>query len=571
MKDNKTNKRNQIMFYALAILAVIIFSGIGYAYFSAGVSNTNNEKINAGTATLSLVFEDNDNGISGTLNLGESVTKKFTIENTGTVDTYATINWVNLVNTYQPRSLSYILEQSTSENGTYTTKTSNTVPSSATASTGALARKLLIPTNTKYYYKLTITLNSTDVNQNSDISAVMNSKFNIVEDTSTPTTTTIQNLVAGSPTNSTDVITKDAPSGASCTNTLAYDGTADNNLRYVGANPCNYVTFNGENPVIQEDVWVIANTIDGLRAVNIYETETACQTALNAQNYSDVWECQNRDVTTGGWRIIGVMNNIDDGTGNLETRIKLVRNESLGGYMWDSSASNINGGGGLNDWTQADLMHELNGDYLNTNLNENTMWYDWLNDRQNAVFDYTKKLNTTSQNIIGIAKWSLGGFENKQANLIPSTMYNMERGTKVYPEVSGQNCSDVACPRVLFWVGKVALIYPSDYALATAGGNETNRYTCIKTYTTSINASDNRWNLYTDCRNNDWIFSSSSIQWTISPDSYSRSRSNTVYTNGIVYDYLTSDTYAVRPSVYLTSEVSIASGSGIETDPYVIG
>ena len=516
------NKKNSILFYTLTIITIIIFSGIGYAYFSAGVSNTNNEKVNAHAATLSLVFEDNDSGVSGNLSLDQSITKKFTIENTGTVDTYAKINWYNLVNTYTRDSLTWTLEQSTSENGSYSSIDNGNVPTSSVETTITLKNGILVPVNTKYYYKLTITLNNLDVEQNSDINGAFYSYFNL-EEGNLSGVEKIQNLVADAPTNSVNVITRTAPTGASCTNTLAYDGTTDNNLRYVGSNPCNYVTFNGE---------------------------------------------------TAGWRIIGVMNNIDDGEGNLETRIKLIRKDSLGSYSWDSSVSEINNGRGVNDWSIADLKNELNEDYLNTSLTANTSWYNGTNNQKTASFNITKRLNEKSQSKIGNAKWYLGGLYDAgsyTSELIPSTMYNMERGTKVYPEVSGQNCSDVACPRVLFWVGKVALIYPSDYALATAGGNETNRYTCIKTYTTSINASDNRWNLYTDCRNNDWIFSSSSIQWTISPDSYSRSRSNTVYTNGIVYDYLTSDTYAVRPSVYLTSEVSIASGSGIETDPYVIG
>ena len=32
--------------------------------------------------------------------------------------------------------------------------------------------------------------------------------------------------------------------GDGCTNTLIYDETDDNNLRYVGTNPCNFVKFN---------------------------------------------------------------------------------------------------------------------------------------------------------------------------------------------------------------------------------------------------------------------------------------------------------------------------------------
>ena len=59
----------------------------------------------------------------------------------------------------------------------------------------------------------------------------------------------IKNLVKGADATSTDVIEAEEVSNA-CTNTLAYDGTEDNNLRYVGANPCNYVSFNNR-PVRQ--------------------------------------------------------------------------------------------------------------------------------------------------------------------------------------------------------------------------------------------------------------------------------------------------------------------------------
>ena len=65
----------------------------------------------------------------------------------------------------------------------------------------------------------------------------------------------------------------------------------DNNgdYRYYGANPNNYVTFNDES-----------------------------------------------------WRIIGAFNNVDDGTGKKETRLKIIRDESIGKYSWDSSASTVN-------------------------------------------------------------------------------------------------------------------------------------------------------------------------------------------------------------------------------------
>ena len=66
--------------------------------------------------------------------------------------------------------------------------------------------------------------------------------------TSTPTTvplsTKITGLLTGLTPDSNGIYTP--ASGTGCTNKLIDDGTADHNIRYVGSNPCNYVTFNGE-------------------------------------------------------------------------------------------------------------------------------------------------------------------------------------------------------------------------------------------------------------------------------------------------------------------------------------
>ena len=77
------------------------------------------------------------------------------------------------------------------------------------------------------------------------------------------------------------------------------------NIRYYGADPNNYVTFNDEL-----------------------------------------------------WRIIGVFKDIDDGTGTKETRIKIARSESIGNYAWDSN--------NVNEWPTATLNTYLNGTYLPT-------------------------------------------------------------------------------------------------------------------------------------------------------------------------------------------------------------
>ena len=311
----------------------------------------------------------------------------------------------------------------------------------------------------------------------------------------------IKNIVKGSPINSPNVITKTAPTGSTCTNTLAYDNTADNNLRYVGANPCNYVTFNGEE---------------------------------------------------AGWRIIGVMNNIDDGTGNLETRIKLVRKDALGSYSWDTSPSSVNYGFGVNDWTQADLMQELNGDYLNTNLTENTYWYKIENDNKTEVYDYTKGLKTEAQSLIANTKWRIGGWESPYINT--GDMYNKERGT---------NVPSTSTPYI--WTGKVALIYPSDYSFAMNPSN-ISRTTCI-----NANYDDFKNSEYSECKNSSYIFSSV-WQWTLTPKITRQTLIYTINANGAADGTnaygISTKAGDVRPSVYLKSGVLISSGDGSEENPY---
>ena len=57
------------------------------------------------------------------------------------------------------------------------------------------------------------------------------------------------------------------------------------------------------------------------------------------------------------WRIIGVFPT-DDGTGNIENRIKIIKDQSIGEYEWETDSSN--------NWTGATLNTELNTTYLNS-------------------------------------------------------------------------------------------------------------------------------------------------------------------------------------------------------------
>ena len=267
---------------------------------------------------------------------------------------------------------------------------------------------------------------------------------------------------------------------------LAYDGTADNNLRYIGADPNNYVYFNCDD--------------------------------YNNPNSN----------TCELWRIIGIFNDKSHGVSG-EKLVKLIRSYSLGYIAWDSANTN--------NWRTASLQKTLNGDYLNG--------------RGLYASDGIK--NDTTRNMIANVTWKLGG-SRTFGDVTASMLYERERGTTVY---SG---------RPTTWQGKIALMYPSDYGYATSGGTTTNRDACLAKELNMWNSSS-----YRDCKKNDWIFNNGH-QWTLTPDSSASYSVFYVYNAGSVMSRTTDadGSHMVRPSVYLTSNVSISGGDGTMNNPYTL-
>ena len=271
----------------------------------------------------------------------------------------------------------------------------------------------------------------------------------------------------------------------------------DNNgdYRYYGANPNNYVTFNDET-----------------------------------------------------WRIIGAFNNVDDGTGKKETRLKIIRDDSIGKYSWDSSANTVNSGRGVNDWSKADLMTELNTLYYNST--SGTCYNGRNNASTTCNFTSTGGLDSTARSMIDDAVYHLGG-NSYYFGLYADDFYNYERGTTVY------DCStdDGACPRATTWTGKVGLMYPSDYAYAV------DLSLCTKDGSNYGNST---------CKSNDWLYLGS-YEWTIMPASSDTFIAFSVDSAGyVIYDYIYG-TDAARPVLYLKSDVTIVGGEGTSSNPYQLG
>jgi len=177
-KENK----NRIGLIVLLIAIVLFAGGITFAFFRADVTGEQ-EKLTVQTGTLALTFSDNNTGITASsLSFGQSTTKEFKIENTGTLPVTTNMLWNNLINTYTEGSLTYTFEYSTNETGPWTAvpNASGNIPQSENASDKTLAPDITIPAKTTYYYQLTITLNHlADVDQTNDKDAVLSSNFKL--------------------------------------------------------------------------------------------------------------------------------------------------------------------------------------------------------------------------------------------------------------------------------------------------------------------------------------------------------------------------------------------------------
>lgn len=303
---------------------------------------------------------------------------------------------------------------------------------------------------------------------------------------------------------------------------LAFDATADNNLRYFGADPDNYALVDGQL-----------------------------------------------------WRIIGSFNNIKTAATDKvgQVRFKLIKSESIGAWSWDSSASSVNSGWGVNEWSQADIMKVLNSGTTSTSV---AVYYNAASSKcyveaanTTAPCDFRNiGLKSTMKTLISNAVWNTGGTgESSRGVWLANTLYEYERSTNTGKNCStGVHCNDTVA-RKTTWVNKIALPYPSDYAFATGGGSSTTRENCLKSSTYLYGETG-----YTDCSENNWLFNRTNVTWTLT--NYGKNTGNaanivTIETSGKTDNTHASNVGLIYPTTYLTSTVKITSGSGTKDDPYI--
>ena len=257
------------------------------------------------------------------------------------------------------------------------------------------------------------------------------------------------------------------------------------------------------------------------------------------------------------WRIIGVFS-VDDGTGNYEERIKLIREENIGSFSWDTSEADINDGWGVNEWggsdsyNGADVMRLLNPGYESESVNNSLYWNSESGSCYYTLYSvdtYIIPCNFTNTGLKSVAKnmidnvlWYTGPVDN---DILSSEIYISERKSTA-PEKEDN------IPRTTSWIGSVGLIYLSDYIYASKD--------C---YETIIPQSYNE----EQCTSSNWLYATG-YHWTISPHIDTYTRTMYISTTGSVGRNIAYYHDYVRPSVYLKPDVKITRGDGSENNPY---
>ena len=252
------------------------------------------------------------------------------------------------------------------------------------------------------------------------------------------------------------------------------------------------------------------------------------------------------------FRIIGLFDEeySSNGTTSSGTKklLKVIDTNNFGGTdgkYWNRTQTS---GKNYNDWSTATLKTELNDTYLSALL-------------------ATSGVNSKLESAIITSKWHLGGagLSNYQT-LTAEGIYTEERNTSA---ISSGNPSSI--------YAKVGLMYPSDYGYATVGGTNINKSECR-----TRDLYDWDGSIYSDCRNNDWLFISqnnfvNNVEWTITPRSDTSGNVLHIRSTGNVshqYNYIDVPNFywAARPTFYLDSSVlKIVGGTGTSDNAYRIG
>ncbi len=314
-----------------------------------------------------------------------------------------------------------------------------------------------------------------------------------------------------------------------------------------------------------EDARPIILLIKGLpfNPINIRKYEDGDKTAMYTITHPDgtigyryIGNVPNNyiDFNNETWRIIGV----------LDGKIKIIRNDSIGDMAWDSKDAGVGSSTyyGSNDWRDSQLMYMLNPNAtllsgysrVDNVIRDNNGYIVYQEGKMPAMVSTTSRKYPTDA---GDTPWMLDatasvqavdstyyiGSDSNHATLSAEDLYQSERhgGT---------------------WIGKVALMYASDYAYTLAYGVNDDLYAGL--YYPNLNF------LHDDS----WLASSLSERTLTkiydTPSNIHSIVNGTIFIPDAYRDLLFAwESFEIRPVVYLDPSIKL-TGTGSSSDHYKI-
>ena len=232
------------------------------------------------------------------------------------------------------------------------------------------------------------------------------------------------------------------------------------------------------------------------------------------------------------YRIIGVFNG----------KVKLIKKVALpnpNNILWNAK-ENTDDNGKYNKWE-----YTKNGDNHQADINA------YLNNT------WITSLGNNVQKIMPV-KWQIGGLKwNNFKNKTAPEIYQTELGGKLSSEIYTTSSPT-----------KVGLMYISDYMYAASRDKWT-----LYAYDNngSFNSDHTEWNGndYSKAYTEDWMYTNDN-QWTISRGSSNEYSVYSVASRGSAHGDKANSSFLIRPVFYLNHNIRFSSGTGTETDPFII-
>ncbi|MDD5865624.1 MAG: hypothetical protein PUD07_03990 [bacterium] len=234
------------------------------------------------------------------------------------------------------------------------------------------------------------------------------------------------------------------------------------------------------------------------------------------------------------WRIIGyVPVCTTSGCSSTVNRVKIIRNSSIGALVYKANTTSDA------TWMDSTIQKLLNTCYLGKKSDTDSTCASYCYSYYSSGYKPVAKCDYSS---IGINASDYYG------NMIESVYWNVgEPSSGSYVNADNQYTKEIAS--YTSSTSKIGLMYASDWGYAIEG------FTGVLYGSSSY-------------MNKNWLFTNGN-EWTMSI--YSSSTPLHVYNTGGLDSSNSYNGSAARPALYLKSNVYVVSGSGSESDPYIIG